>query len=1409
MEGVQIPIQPSLDRLKALDSLPDLPSQLAEATRLCTHGARADMIAKWLLEKLKSSQEIRSNVEAWRSLYSTIRLLSPERLATMLSSHNFLKTLSSALEETQSSAILLHALNDIFSFLLEVSETSNGAPVRAVLSTSVSQAASFLGLWFQNMHQRTHSVKDFVSSQDNFSLLRPALHIWNLRKPSTEENELFAKHCLVPASSLLSFLSSEKHVTTLKRKRHDEDGNSKEGCTKELETLLARHMFLPARTAFYKAQDFTASKGQRQVGSQHPTFVIETILQPLKTAVAQGDEEGEAHLGALPLLLDIALRCVATPTPRQRTKEKPWIEAVFEALHECNRNPAEGVRSRSVLVKMLQVIGARASLSKGTLENIVRLYSILSLSPNEEENRGVGSLEHWTLIAQVIKLDADMFTDPKMAEPLFTRITKASIKVGGLAANEKFIPSQNLISSWQTLWLERIVIPIMKAFGRNRNLMTFVDLWSQQLEQDLHDQVWSVWAELGEHFQSILEDSIIESEILELFDRLSKPIADAFTGMDTGEAPTVPLNIGPNIVILDGILGGLHTESLVNKIAVKCEALLSDLIKLFDKRADTLGSDVSSSPYKKRIWALMTKAFEFWFPTWTFERSDASVIAERCSWLISRFALQAVLSIAKAMRSEKEATATPTGDASDAECFVAGLCHRVSAYKESLEPEIRNDLAEILDSLFQQLDPNHSQAISLCPDLMLLIQNSQTRRDFLTRCITAAAATTSDDDHSSASLMTGLRSLVAAGVISVRTEVVEDVVRVAADLLGGMQEHYDEDIGQALNRKESVAIDLLSQIPVTCLTRAQRENILDTLSTTKGINNYPQQETLQSRLALMMKLMEMPNATSKLSTDNTAIWRMALGVSAVEYVNTGIDAPPQTEELKTIALLEELARLIVKHLLTTQDQERSQSTLLDLSTDVKVVLEFVCNSGKIRDKVTALAMSSTILQELEGGAKQALKQQLPHRNAQKMKELCSMLLSATTETISMSMDPDSGPLESAMVIAFNIIVDTLSTIAELFVEAADVETRDFIGKVTKVNLKHMDMSWSVDALRKAEPTAYQAALVRSFKICCKHVPFGDDWPLADVALHLLDMQLPPADIETLIDSFKERVEKLDGASLVCLIEELLPVDKEVHQPHLLLLQSCLAMLGKDDIPPTAGSVRYQLPLRLLRTATESDDLLKRQRATSCILIALKEKPFLNNQHTVDETLASLPRLLEGRLAASIAYLDVCQIISALLLNHRARLQGRFHLVKNVYQVLISKLFRDPKESLPYRILGEQLAPKHAHALARALTLFCEPLLLRQKSNSSGLTDESRKEQAHVGQYVQYVLHHYCSQVLNGSLGNGMKEALTSGLWAMIEAIEMNDADGMKSLSASMNNSERAVLRGVYDDWKRFGKWRGG
>jgi nucleolar pre-ribosomal-associated protein 2 len=211
---------------------------------------------------------------------------------------------------------------------------------------------------------------------------------------------------------------------------------------------------------------------------------------------------------------------------------------------------------------------------------------------------------------------------------------------------------------------------------------------------------------------------------------------------------------------------------------------------------------------------------------------------------------------------------------------------------------------------------------------------------------------------------------------------------------------------------------------------------------------------------------------------------------------------------------------------------------------------------------------------------------------------------------------------------------------------------------------------------------------------------------------------------------------------------------------------------------------------------------------TCVATGLKGNASLVNQYCIEMVLATTKRVLNNVSKARNVYLEMCQVLSIMLLQYRSRLHGRFHLVVEVFQALLSGLF-EPTASNPSTDKQERhLTTKHGQAVAKLLTLFCEPPHFKRSSKASALVDEARKEQADVGKFVQYIPHRYCSQILNGKLGPGMREALTPGLWSMIEAMEMGEAEGVKTLSAAMNNSERAVLRGVYDDWRRFGKWRG-
>lgn len=92
----------------------------------------------------------------------------------------------------------------------------------------------------------------------------------------------------------------------------------------------------------------------------------------------------------------------------------------------------------------------------------------------------------------------------------------------------------------------------------------------------------------------------------------------------------------------------------------------------------------------------------------------------------------------------------------------------------------------------------------------------------------------------------------------------------------------------------------------------------------------------------------------------------------------------------------------------------------------------------------------------------------------------------------------------------------------------------------------------------------------------------------------------------------------------------------------------------------------------------------------------------------------------------------------------------------------------------------------------------------RKRGDAALTDETKKARAYAGQYVPLVLMQYCSLQLRGKVAEGVRERLQPGLWAAMDVVGI---EAMRAMSAGMDAAGRAVWRGVYAEWNRFGRWK--
>lgn len=165
-----------------------------------------------------------------------------------------------------------------------------------------------------------------------------------------------------------------------------------------------------------------------------------------------------------------------------------------------------------------------------------------------------------------------------------------------------------------------------------------------------------------------------------------------------------------------------------------------------------------------------------------------------------------------------------------------------------------------------------------------------------------------------------------------------------------------------------------------------------------------------------------------------------------------------------------------------------------------------------------------------------------------------------------------------------------------------------------------------------------------------------------------------------------------------------------------------------------------------------------------------------------------------------------------LVLHRVRLGGRYHLVVAALQGLLRCLFVSYPTSSTTWIASESvsaLGEAHAAAYGRLLSTICDPTVSAVtrpgKASRRGLTDETKKARRMAGQHVQYVVMEYCHCQLMGRLQPAMKAALAPGLYAMFDVMSH---EVMRTMNEAMDSSCRSIFKALYEEHGRVAKRQG-
>ncbi|KJX97637.1 hypothetical protein TI39_contig475g00006 [Zymoseptoria brevis] len=1355
MAGSGMDDRPSLDRLKTLDSLPNLESQLAEAKSICNHNARAEMILRWLMGKFKSSTETCREIKAWDVLASTIRLTSPQKIAL------FLNQLPGVLQDTFSaqelSEALLYSVTELLNLLLELGRGPDGAAIKALLSMESSAAALLCGNWLRHVHTHSHGIAE-TQNLIARSLLDPALQIWELRKRQDSDDTNFNTYCLVSVLPLLEVLEGGDE-TGSKRRRGESQPGSARSYERALESLVAKHTILPARSAFFRKTDPQARRLQHGLAQATIGEALASLHKSLH------DEANQELLSSVPKVLDIALRSSSTPTPRHRTKERPWIESVFSAVRDSFDGRTEEEQSLALIELLRAVRINKATLSAEILARIVRENIASATSTKTAVN--------WKLVAGVVELDANVLLSPKSTDEVFDEITKEAAFDGSEDGTYR--------SFMESRWRDGVILPTMRAHAQSRTLSIFTDCWFKQLQAMHSTRGWSVWDSVGDALAETLENSLPVDTILELVDRYSTIIQQTTNSQANLKEPEKSTQLRAALCVLGSLLRGVRSDALISSIQQRLDNLLGTLLVIAELKGfkTTIASDC-------HYWRTLTRVFELWYPHWAFKQADRQSVTSMGASLLSNKAFNSAHS--QCDMGDSELT---LGDQvrlrHSAQTYVATLCQCFGQYGG--EAGCAGLCTKAIERVAEQ-KASAADVLIRFPSLLATVQ-SDLRKGVMEALFQAAAVRASIDNDSATQLQAVLHSFQGLN----KTAILEEFATVAIQELQTASKSTSASY-------EAVFASTMANIDAASLDQTQRTNILDTIL---GLPPPKQDQAgisqLRDRLALVLKLASLPCQDSRLLTDATALWEI------VDMLEHGIDPDAQDESrldsLDSIRLLEEISKRVLRSWLGTQDREKSRELLLQMSKRIKDRVKSEKKAGKLFAGRAGLALVKVAIAMIESNAREATKETLVHCEAKIVRAYVDML-AADVEAFGSSARNDLADLSDLDISNCASVLEALLELPDTFLipleHAKQVSTA--LNHVTPPSVK------SVHRSRLA---------VAAFRLEAKYML--DKELLSTTAIGIIEHeQLSAKEQADVLSTYENSFAEFDvDLKLKVAFDVLTRLHCLQSFGFLLLARAAIRGLTKEDFD---NSSRHPTTLlyRNLQAASQDDkgfflvdikpgdELLVRRAALQNLAIIFKEKPFMVNQYAIEQTLHTLQSLLTTCQFAGALYLDMTQVLTALFLHHRSRLQGRFHLVISLLQSLLTHLFRATTLSSPTPV---ELSIRQARALARVLESFSNPPPLRHhRGKASDLVDESRKAQAHAGQFTQYLLHHYCAQVLMGSLGEGAREALLPGLWAVIEAMEVYSSDAIKSLSAAVNNSERAVLRSVYDDWKRFGKWEG-
>jgi nucleolar pre-ribosomal-associated protein 2 len=1089
----------------------------------------------------------------------------------------------------------------------------------------------------------------------------------------------------------------------------------------------------------------------------------------------------------LPEFFDIACRSVPRDTFRRQTHDAPWLETLFVAVAELAFSI---VKAENTSTYLSEFVGVLERLFRVVLNRNVQLslHTLLTHAAYTGLLKdGLAQVE-WNLTALLIELGADIFL-PNSGLSDSTKLLGALLKKINLHWRSG---APHTEGSYEII-KNGIMIPLLRAFLSARDMTTFMQLWYEQLidveearSQDSSLGLFTIWE---------------DDDVCNVYsDLMRSPLTHAHASAQMRAAAA-------EIRAEDGKVSksaGAYAQFVILEAGFRNRGLNAtdsheDLGSIIETMKSTLSSK-QSLHWRWRLWSLARNLLE------NNVQSTNDALAAAIMGLIEG----AAKSIRRHQKDRMQKLCAPL------ECFEAYRFTLatiiVSANSSHVDGFnlLTRDIADFMQSSSRQTtaqsisSPWNGRVDNLDSDSLILAYfltlvrspgvwsqvNPETRRSLFKNML--SLATLQYRPPSNLETPPPEARFLQAWASVVCHEYLLNAPAIVVDLITVLSERVKEDVS---NRR--LYVESLQRIPAPLITRRQRGLLLDLLQDVV-VQEDSTAEVTVGMLSLMAKLADMPKSTATLTSDWEPIWTVA---KAVSLRGTEVD-------LQIMKAFRSLHRAVITKLLVLAEEDCRKLFK-------KMYRKIVSKASKLRS-IDRDSMDCFFLRI-------SLSQLWLHRKrlsgAYDEMELATYRQNVfdlvVVEVKSIKDQCKKQKLEETITLIK--ILDALEDFEDLATDHAEVEK--FLTKIENYVEKSVD---SGSSLRR---------LIRRRVLAGKGTEKSITLPVIHCAETLPLQHMYGEEQQIFIRSTTVRFQSMTVDQLIQVIKDVRELGFVGDNAACHLLVSGIAVASLTPIEDKESSTAKELSL-LCTAVTESvlcsKSIEQFTLATECLDILLRSHTRCITQWNIDSLLACVavcaskdgPRI-SSDYSASI-YTRLCRLMGVLFGIQRQKLGGRFHLILPAMQRLLNCLFarsrKRTRAMLSEKKHAQQpfwLAPlqaAHAVHFTRLLTSLCDPTVsavsrpTQTRLGHEGLTDQTKKAKRIAGQYLQYLVMEYAESCLRGSLSPEVKAAILPGLYSVLDVMSR---ETMRALNAGLDVSGRAIFKGLYDDYVKFGKWNKG